>query len=36
MRRRHLLAAPLLPRSETLADTAKREGTMSEPRQRIG
>jgi len=38
MRRRHLLAAPLLPillRSETLADSAKRESTMSEPMQRL-
>jgi hypothetical protein len=38
MQRRHLLIAPVLPlllRPEALADTAKREGTMSEPTQRI-
>src|SRR5260221_3465780 len=38
MHRRHLLAASLLPligQAEALADTAKKEGTMSEPTQRI-
>jgi len=38
MQRRHLLIAPVLPlllRPEALADTAKREGTMSESTQRI-